>query len=226
MATDNFCSKLPNRLIQTSQTGGQLYSDTSPFSIPFFKYYPWKTLKSNIFLVVASLKYHLHARSSARFSQLSLCFWFRILMRFQSLLKAKRIAKSHSKIWRVNEPLLWRENPFIVIIPRCSVPFMASQLKWWRHRYIGDVTGLMMTSQIYWWRHRSNSDVIDLLMTSQVSATFTRLRTCPSGSWASRRSSWRRRKTPWCWTTPRWPWTWRESVSPPGSGAGWPVEST
>ncbi len=32
MTTDNF---LQNRLIQTSQTGGQLYSDTSPFSIPW-----------------------------------------------------------------------------------------------------------------------------------------------------------------------------------------------
>jgi hypothetical protein len=28
--TDNFCFYLQNRLIQTSQTGGQLYSDTSP----------------------------------------------------------------------------------------------------------------------------------------------------------------------------------------------------
>ncbi len=34
MATDNFCFFLQNRLIQTSQTGGQRYSDTSPFSIP------------------------------------------------------------------------------------------------------------------------------------------------------------------------------------------------
>jgi hypothetical protein len=35
MITDNFCSYLQNRLIQTSQTGGQWYSDTSPFSIPW-----------------------------------------------------------------------------------------------------------------------------------------------------------------------------------------------
>ncbi len=34
MATDNFGFYLQNRLIQTSQTGGQRYSDTSPFSIP------------------------------------------------------------------------------------------------------------------------------------------------------------------------------------------------
>jgi hypothetical protein len=34
MTTDNFCFYLQNRLIQTSQTGGQLYSDTAPFSIP------------------------------------------------------------------------------------------------------------------------------------------------------------------------------------------------
>jgi hypothetical protein len=34
MPTDNFCFYLQNRLIQTSQTGGQCYSDTSPCSIP------------------------------------------------------------------------------------------------------------------------------------------------------------------------------------------------
>jgi hypothetical protein len=32
MTTDNFCFYLLIRLIQTSQTGGQWYSDTSPFS--------------------------------------------------------------------------------------------------------------------------------------------------------------------------------------------------
>jgi hypothetical protein len=35
MTTDNFCFHLQNRLIQTIQTGGQKYSDTSPFSIPW-----------------------------------------------------------------------------------------------------------------------------------------------------------------------------------------------
>jgi hypothetical protein len=34
MTTDNFCFYLQNRLIQTSQTGGQQYTDTSPFNIP------------------------------------------------------------------------------------------------------------------------------------------------------------------------------------------------
>jgi len=34
MTTDIFCFYLQNRLIQTCQTGGQWYSDTSPFSIP------------------------------------------------------------------------------------------------------------------------------------------------------------------------------------------------
>ncbi len=37
MTTDNFCFYLQNRLIQTSQTGGQWYSDTSPFSISWLK---------------------------------------------------------------------------------------------------------------------------------------------------------------------------------------------
>ncbi len=32
--TDNLCIYLQNRLIPTSQTGGQWYRDTSPFSIP------------------------------------------------------------------------------------------------------------------------------------------------------------------------------------------------
>jgi hypothetical protein len=31
----HFCFYLQNRLIQTSQTEGQWYSDTSPFSIPW-----------------------------------------------------------------------------------------------------------------------------------------------------------------------------------------------
>jgi hypothetical protein len=34
MTTDTFCFYLQNRLIQNNQTGGQWYSDTSPFSIP------------------------------------------------------------------------------------------------------------------------------------------------------------------------------------------------
>jgi hypothetical protein len=34
MTTDHFYFYLQNRLIQTSQTGGLQYSDTSPFSIP------------------------------------------------------------------------------------------------------------------------------------------------------------------------------------------------
>ncbi len=36
--SDNSCFYLQNRLIQTSQTGGQWYSDTSPFSIPWAHY--------------------------------------------------------------------------------------------------------------------------------------------------------------------------------------------
>jgi hypothetical protein len=34
MTTYNLCFYLQNRIIQISQTGGQQYSDTSPFSIP------------------------------------------------------------------------------------------------------------------------------------------------------------------------------------------------
>ncbi len=38
MTTDNFCFYLQNRLIQTSQTGGQRYCDASLFSIPWLYY--------------------------------------------------------------------------------------------------------------------------------------------------------------------------------------------
>jgi hypothetical protein len=48
MTTDNFCFYLQNRLIQASQTGGQWYNDTSPFSIPW--------LQHLLFLVIISLQ--------------------------------------------------------------------------------------------------------------------------------------------------------------------------
>jgi hypothetical protein len=44
MTTDNFCFYLKNRLIQTSQSGGQQYGDTSPFSIPCGLYYKHVTI--------------------------------------------------------------------------------------------------------------------------------------------------------------------------------------
>jgi hypothetical protein len=34
MTTSNFCFYLQNRLIQTGETGGEWYSDTSPYNIP------------------------------------------------------------------------------------------------------------------------------------------------------------------------------------------------
>jgi hypothetical protein len=37
MTTDNLHFYLQNRLIQTSQTGGQWYSDTLPFIIPWLE---------------------------------------------------------------------------------------------------------------------------------------------------------------------------------------------
>jgi hypothetical protein len=45
MITDNFCFYLQDRPIQTSQTGGQWYSDTFPFSIPWLRH---QILESNL----------------------------------------------------------------------------------------------------------------------------------------------------------------------------------
>jgi hypothetical protein len=46
LTNDNFCFYLQNKLIQTSQTGGQWYSDTSPFSIPCR--YPYQETDTNV----------------------------------------------------------------------------------------------------------------------------------------------------------------------------------
>jgi hypothetical protein len=47
MTTDNFHFYLQNRLIQTCQTGGQLYSDTSSFSFPWSRLNSDSKLESN-----------------------------------------------------------------------------------------------------------------------------------------------------------------------------------
>ncbi len=52
MAADNFCFYLQNRLIQIRRTGGQWYSDTSSFSIPFIESVPRKHF-SQVFLYVS-----------------------------------------------------------------------------------------------------------------------------------------------------------------------------
>jgi hypothetical protein len=66
MTTDNFCFYLQNRLIQTSQTGGQWYSDTSPFSIPCLyhkkSYERNETLKCLTLTNIYTLVYYLQVR--------------------------------------------------------------------------------------------------------------------------------------------------------------------
>jgi len=61
LTTDNFSFYLQNRLIQTSQTVGQWYSDTSPFSIPCtntLAYYGLERLitKKNIYSIDQRLR--------------------------------------------------------------------------------------------------------------------------------------------------------------------------
>ncbi len=67
MTTGSVCFYLQNRLIQTSQTGGQLYSDTSPFSIP------WNNLLET--LAAWGLQYKtLYSRNCCRIIIKSECF--------------------------------------------------------------------------------------------------------------------------------------------------------
>ncbi len=58
MTTGNFCFYLQNRLIQTSQTGGQRYSDTSPFSIPW-TYHLKTTVTPSLILLKRALSSNL-----------------------------------------------------------------------------------------------------------------------------------------------------------------------
>jgi hypothetical protein len=53
MTTDNFRFYLQNRLIQTCQTGGQQYSDTSPFSIP------WQSLSIEMWNVTSISRFKM-----------------------------------------------------------------------------------------------------------------------------------------------------------------------
>jgi hypothetical protein len=59
MTAENFCFYLQNRLIQTSQTGGQQYSDTSPLVFPGLGYSARKALaylSSGLFAWIVSNK--------------------------------------------------------------------------------------------------------------------------------------------------------------------------
>ncbi len=64
MTSDNFCFYLPNRQIQTSQTGGQWYSDTFPFSIPWSKW----TLKSCNTILIFKFELHVSIHVQTRHS--------------------------------------------------------------------------------------------------------------------------------------------------------------
>jgi hypothetical protein len=65
MTTDNFCFYLQNRLIQNSQTGGQQYSDTSPFSIPclsnllFLIIYGFNGSENQLYSPCLKIMYHV-----------------------------------------------------------------------------------------------------------------------------------------------------------------------
>ncbi len=64
MTSDNFCFYLQNRLIQSSQTGGQQHCDNSPFSfswlqISIFICHQWRDQISQFFPIIFSLIQHL-----------------------------------------------------------------------------------------------------------------------------------------------------------------------
>ncbi len=71
MTPDNFCFYLQNRLIQTSQTGGQWYSDTSPcikykLSCPEEAQLDSTIVTKHRYLEIVKLRPHLHEQSLLR----------------------------------------------------------------------------------------------------------------------------------------------------------------
>jgi hypothetical protein len=63
MTTDNLCFYLQNRLIQTSQTEGQQYNDTSPFSIyslPLIRGHIFSQVRLLYELAVSNLDRSMH----------------------------------------------------------------------------------------------------------------------------------------------------------------------
>jgi hypothetical protein len=74
MTTDNFCFYLQNRLIKTSQTGGQWYSDSSPFSIPWYRPQGFNVEGAYVFLVAPNSSSSRALTSETRCKASSLCF--------------------------------------------------------------------------------------------------------------------------------------------------------
>jgi hypothetical protein len=85
MTTDDFCFYLQNRLIQTSQTGGQWYSDTSPFSIPWSntlaccEYLSITIGKSFVTLAPESLEQQINCSTFIIFDNIFVQFTFSVL---------------------------------------------------------------------------------------------------------------------------------------------------
>jgi hypothetical protein len=91
--TDNFCLYLQNKLIQTGQTGGQLYSDTLPFSVP------WTV--NSFYSTASSLKRRERGGSTVGLAKWLLC---KQTSSFQSSLNL------HSWMWQ--QRLLFLKNTY------------------------------------------------------------------------------------------------------------------
>ncbi len=98
MTTDNFCFYFQNGLIQTCQTGGQGYSDTSPFSIPWLHSPTWVTYmtlsvvqQSEAIINTDTVEHKWHAECSIGTARFLKCKqWFK----YQDLLLLRDIGWS------------------------------------------------------------------------------------------------------------------------------------
>ncbi len=107
MATDNFCFYLQNRLIQTSQTTGQRYSDTSSIVLPVhgFKAYAC----SNICIELVDEKEMSFAQNHEVLQIAQKCKWIlRVTIRY-----IYNSVNSHMlMVFRFTENIFIHKNPY------------------------------------------------------------------------------------------------------------------
>ncbi len=101
MTTDNFCFYLQNRLIQTSQTGGQWYSDASPFSIPWSN--SILTLSQSGPFNLICFKVILKVGSSGLNGRTEIIFFSIGLMQFNKITDST----AHWRHYVIDEPDIW-----------------------------------------------------------------------------------------------------------------------
>ncbi len=128
ISCDNFCFYSQNRLTQTSQTGGQRYSDTSPFRIPCHNLTVWGAQRRVLMPYSQILNKAMYKHALAYFAAESMtlkekCFII-LTPKWQVFLS---LSPSDLSVWNIHENLWivsFRCKPkFSLLVKRKSSSF-------------------------------------------------------------------------------------------------------